>query len=90
MSDLSRYRLPSPLEGFFRDRKMAAPMSSVCAFCGASFTGTALEVIANARAHQQAAHPNAVDRGQNARRIAARNAAPSVWVPGRAKAQAEL
>lgn len=71
-NDPSAFKLPSPMEGYFFDRKMAAPMQSRCAFCGDVFTGSAREVLDEAAAHRKLAHPQAVDRTQKARREAAR------------------
>lgn len=71
-NDPSAFRLPSPLEDALHARKMAAPMVSTCAFCGAQFAGAAQDVIADAQAHQRAEHPAAVDRTQKVRREAAR------------------
>lgn len=71
MNEPSGYRLPSPMETYFKQRKLAAVMTSHCFVCGMRFDGTAEDAISAAKAHRLEAHPELVDRGQTARRRAA-------------------
>lgn len=75
----SGYRLPSPVEQYFEDRKLEQVTTASCFFCGATFHGTARDCFDWATEHRAVEHPDAVDRGQRARREAAKAATASYW-----------
>lgn len=80
MSDLGNYKLPdAAFITAIRERHLSEPLVQECAFCGARFEGEARTVQAQAREHRQHNHPKAVDRGQPARRQAAKDAPVSYW-----------
>lgn len=57
------------------DWALELPMIRRCLFCGAEFAGTTAETAALWRSHHDAEHPQARDRGQRARILAAKAAA---------------
>jgi len=74
--DIGKYKIASPLEEFFKERAMKAEMTMRCHFCRKVFRGTAERVIELARQHRELKHPQAVDRGQKARQVAAKKKQP--------------
>lgn len=79
MSDYGEYQLPpSTVVERLHERKMDVPMKQSCV-CGASWEGSARDVIEAARLHREELHPQMVDRTQKVRRAEAKDAPVSYW-----------